>query len=181
MGRESPAGRAVRAFALLETSMKTLFGLRIFPEPDKSTDDEFVIRTREILMKYEGSRKWLIGLHIVYALLTIVAIGYVVQGVAGMWGFLQGVPGAQEVWFLLGLAIGWFAGHQLTHAVRSFMDIVGETTDLRSKRLLIQYYDACHPTDSGEMGRYAEPQSACRESSPGGPKERSGGLCSSPS
>jgi hypothetical protein len=64
--------------------MKTLFGLRIFPERKHLTDEEFVSEARVFLARYEGKRKWLLGFH-----------------------------------------------------------IVGDTKGIRTKRLLVHYYDAC--------------------------------------
>jgi hypothetical protein len=123
--------------------MKALFGLRIFPERKPMTDDEFVSQARTFLAKYEGKRKWLLGISIVTAVAAVLLLGIGIILVARMAPLLQGVPGAQEIWFILGLFVGWIGGHMLTSAVHSVIEIVSDTQDIRTKRLLIRYYDAC--------------------------------------
>ena len=48
--------------------MKTLFGMRIFPERKSLTDDQLVSQVRGFLDKYDGRRKWLLGIPIFFSL-----------------------------------------------------------------------------------------------------------------
>ena len=57
---------------------------------------------------------------------------------AKMAPILRGVQAAPEVWFVVGLVTGWFAGHLLTATVHSFIVAVGDTFDMRTKRLLVR-------------------------------------------
>ena len=122
--------------------MKSVFGMRIFPERKHLTDDEVVAEVRNSLAKYEGKRKWFLGFHVVGVAATMLMIGWLLQMIVKIAPVLKGAPGAQEIWFVLGLAVGWIAGHLLSATVHSLIVVVGDTIDLRTKRLLVRYYDA---------------------------------------
>lgn len=136
--------------------MKTLFGMQIFPERRQLTDDEVVAKVREFLAKYDGRRKWLLGVPVILALSTMLMIAWLIHMGAQMAPFLKGVPGAAEIWFLFGLFLGWMAGHLLTAAVHSFAVAVSNTFEMRTRRLLVRYFDACQALDAeavaDEMG-----------------------------
>ena len=117
--------------------MKTLLGMRLYPGLEAILlMTSLSLQARAFLTKCEGTRKWLLGLHVVFSLVMILMIGYLVQSVVKMGAILQGGPAAHEICFIMGLFLGWISGHQLTAAVRSFIDIAADTMDIRTKRLL---------------------------------------------
>jgi hypothetical protein len=122
--------------------MTTLFGVRIFPDRKKFTDDELVSQVRAFLEKHDGRRKWWLAVHVVAALATILLIVWLLRMLMKMAPILNGAPGAQEIWFILGLIMGWSAGHMFSATVHSLIGVVGDTMDIRTKRLLVRYYDA---------------------------------------
>ncbi len=122
--------------------MKTLFGMRIFPQRQHLTDDEFVDKVRNSLAKYDGIRKWLLGIQIFFAVVTILLIVWLLQMIVKMAPILNGAPGAPEIWFISGLIVGWSAGHFFSSTVHSLAGVLGDTMDIRTRRLLVAYYDA---------------------------------------
>lgn len=135
--------------------MKTVFGVRIFPERKHFTDDEVVFQVRQFLEKYDGRRKWLLAVSVVTALAVVLMIAWVVHMMTKMAPFLNGAPGGLEIWFPIGLVVGWLAGHQFSNAVHSLIGVIDDTVDLRTKRLLVRSYDAC-ATSAGPMEEQTE-------------------------
>ena len=127
--------------------MKALFGMRILPERKQFTDDEVVSQVREFLDKYDSRWKWLLGVHVVVALATVLMVAWGVHMMVKMAPFFKGAPGGLEIWFPVGLFVGWVAGHQFSNALHSFICVIGDTMDIRTKRLLLRYYDACTTTN----------------------------------